>query len=467
MRRRRPTCRDDQTRVVSESPERTTSWLRRAGPADAVAIADLFLASFRATYDFPLAHTDESVRGWIRDEIVASAETWVAVEAPLSSAGGMAAAGGTIAGFMTLGESELDQLYVGPGSWGRGFGSRLLALAVTRRPDGLGLYTFQANSRARAFYEQRGFTIVDLDDGARNEERQPDIRYRWTPGAQALPGARAPLPAPSPASREEVRSADGTPIVAFRTGDGPPLILVHGATADHATFRVVGPMFARHHAVHAVDRRGRGASGDVAPYAIEREYEDLAAVIDAVASETRGPVDVVAHSFGGAVALGAATLTQNVRRLVLYESAAAVPGLDDPPPESVARLRALERAGDRAGLLRVFLREIVGLTDAKLAEFEASPVYQERLAAAPTVLRELIAGGPVDHAAAASLAAAVPVPVLQLLGSESAAFFGETTLLLDAALPAGRVVILDGQRHAAHHEAAEVFVAEVEAFLDR
>ena len=65
-----------------------------------MAIADLFLASFRATYDFPLAHTEESVRGWIRDEIVASAETWVAVEAPLSSAGGMAAAGGTIAGFM-------------------------------------------------------------------------------------------------------------------------------------------------------------------------------------------------------------------------------------------------------------------------------------------------------------------------------------------------------------------------------
>ena len=441
-----------------------------------MAIADLYLASFRSTYDFPLGHTDDDVRGWIRDEIVARAETWVAVEAPLSSAGGGAAGGvaggsvaaarGAVAGFMTLGESELDQLYVRPGSWGRGIGSRLLSLALTRRPGGLGLYTFQVNDRARAFYERHGFTIVDLDDGARNEERQPDIRYRWTP-ALALRGAGAPPGAPSPAEREEVRSADGTPIVAFRTGEGPPLILVHGATADHTTFRVVGPMFSRHHTVHAVDRRGRGASGDAAPYAIEREYEDLAAIIDAVAAEARGPVDVVAHSFGGAVALGAATLTRGVRRLVVYESAAAVPGLDDPPPEIVARLRALERTGDRAGLLRVFLREVVGMTDEKLAEFEASSVYPDRLAAAPTVLRELIAGGPVDHAAAASLAAAVPVPVLQLLGSESAPFFRETTLLLGTALPDGRVVILDGQRHAAHHEAADVFVAEVEAFLGR
>jgi pimeloyl-ACP methyl ester carboxylesterase len=226
-------------------------------------------------------------------------------------------------------------------------------------------------------------------------------------------------------------------------------------------------MFARSHEVHAIDRRGRGASGDGPSYAIEREYEDVAAVVDAIAARTGGPVDVLGHSFGGGVALGAATLTANIRRLVMYESAPAVPGLDAAPPEVVARLQALEAADDRAGLLRMFLRDIVGLDEAKLAEFEASPVYPERVAAAPTVLRELTAGGPADPALARRLAAAVSIPVLQLLGSASRPIFDTATRVLDAALPDGRIVILEGQRHAAHHEAPDVFVAEVEAFLRR
>jgi pimeloyl-ACP methyl ester carboxylesterase len=97
----------------------------------------------------------------------------------------------------------------------------------------------------------------------------------------------------------------------FSSGGGSPLGLVHGAAADHTTFRTVAPLFAGiagRFAVHAIDRRGRGASGDGPSYSIEREYEDVAAVVDAVASEagTGSGVDVVGHSFGGRVALGAA-----------------------------------------------------------------------------------------------------------------------------------------------------------------
>ena len=69
-----------------------------------------------------------------------------------------------------------------------------------------------------------------------------------------------------------VPSPDGTPIAVFTSGVGPPLVLVHGATADHTTFRVVGPLLARDFTVHAIDRRGRGASGDASRYTIEREY---------------------------------------------------------------------------------------------------------------------------------------------------------------------------------------------------
>ena len=103
-----------------------------------------------------------------------------------------------------------------------------------------------------------------------------------------------------------VASPDGADIAVFTTGHGLPLVLVHGASADHTTFRVVGPLFARRFAVHAIDRRGRGASGDTDPYAVEREYEDVAAVAEAIATDAGEPVAVIGHSFGGRVALGAA-----------------------------------------------------------------------------------------------------------------------------------------------------------------
>ncbi|HTC85884.1 MAG TPA: GNAT family N-acetyltransferase, partial [Candidatus Acidoferrum sp.] len=161
---------------------RMTSWLRRARDADGAVIAELYLAAFRAVYDFPLAHTDDEVRAWVRDVVVGTSETWVVVEAPLERAAvwPLTEDLGEIAGFVTISPGELDQLYIRPDSWGRGHGSRLLALAKVRSPEGLDLYTFQANARARAFYERHAFEVVDLDGGERNEERQPDIRYRWT-----------------------------------------------------------------------------------------------------------------------------------------------------------------------------------------------------------------------------------------------------------------------------------------------
>jgi pimeloyl-ACP methyl ester carboxylesterase len=261
-----------------------------------------------------------------------------------------------------------------------------------------------------------------------------------------------------------VTSEDGTPIAVFSAGDGPPLVLVHGATADHTTWRTSGPLLAARHTTHAVDRRGRGASGDAPGYAIEREFEDLVAVVESLAAESGGPVDVVGHSYGGRIELGAALLTRSLRRLIVYEGA--------PPPESgrgyqddglLARIEALVAAGDRDEALATFMRDIVGMPDVDLAAFRADPIWPRRAAAVETTIRELRAE--VSRAASLEALASVRQPVLQILGGASSPVFGEATRALDARLRNGRVITIDGARHAAHHTHAPAFVAAIEAFL--
>jgi pimeloyl-ACP methyl ester carboxylesterase len=276
-----------------------------------------------------------------------------------------------------------------------------------------------------------------------------------------------------------VQSPDGTPIAWFqyepRAGAKggaesglaalpPAVILVHGATADHTAFRVVGPILGERGLVIAIDRRGRGLSGDEPPYAIEREYEDLAAVVDWLSSQTAGPVDVVGHSFGGRVGLGAARLTGNLRRLVVYEGAPAAPGQAYQDSAMLARLDALEAGGDFDGLMAAFMGEVVGLSPEGIEAYRTSPTWPIRAAASPTALRELRAESGRD--ASAEHLAEVQIPVLQLVGGDSRRVFTDGIRVLDGLLANGRVVVLPGQRHAAHHTDPAGFVAAVEAFLD-
>ena len=95
--------------------------------------------------------------------------------------------------------------------------------------------------------------------------------------------------------------------------------MVHGATADHTALSRVIPLLEPDYTVHAMDRRGRGLSGDTPPYDITLEYADVARLVDQVATEAGDAVSLYGHSYGAICALGAATLTRNVRRLFLYE----------------------------------------------------------------------------------------------------------------------------------------------------
>jgi pimeloyl-ACP methyl ester carboxylesterase len=266
-----------------------------------------------------------------------------------------------------------------------------------------------------------------------------------------------------------VTSPDGASIAVFPTGSGRPLVLVHGATADHTTWRTSGPFLAAHHSLYAIDRRGRGDSIDPpagAPYAIEREFEDLAAVAGRVVDETAEPVDIVGHSYGGRIALGAALLTHAIRRLVVYEGAPPAPegpGFQDADARTLNRIETLVAVGDRDAALETFMREIVGMPEPELAAFRANPIWPRRAAAVDTTIRELRA----ETSPAGSLEAlgGVRQPVLQILGGDSSPAFAAATAALDARLRNGRVVTIPGARHAAHHTHAAAFVAAVESFL--
>lgn len=274
----------------------------------------------------------------------------------------------------------------------------------------------------------------------------------------------------------EATSTDGVTIAVFgvrspdrttRAGStSPPLLLVHGATADHTTWRAVGPRFAASRAAFAVDRRGRGASGDAPDYRIELEFDDIAAVAEAIVRTTGvGGVDLVGHSYGGRCGLGASLLTPTIRRLVVYEGAPAPPGVSYRPAGLVDAVRDALARGDDEGALTTFLCGIVGMSEGELDAYRANPVWPARVAAAHTILREVEA----EASPAASIAALrrVTVPVLLLLGSTSRSPFRIGTDALAAGLADAEIAVIDGAAHAAHHTHADEFVRVVEAFLDR
>ncbi len=281
----------------------------------------------------------------------------------------------------------------------------------------------------------------------------------------AEPLATRPDPRTAPAQSGPAQSAPAQPAPATMSGDRPPLLLVHGATADHTTWRAVGPRFAASRRVFAMDRRGRGASGDGPAYAIDLEFEDVAAAADAIGrSQGAAAIDVAGHSYGGRCALGASMRTTAIRRVVVYEGAPVPPGMSYRPPGLVEAVRAALGRGDNEAALSTFLAGIVGMSDAALEAYRRDPVWPARVQAAHTILREIEAeAGPAASIEALRTAA---VPVLLVLGSISRSPFRIGTEALATALADATVVTIEGAAHAAHHTHAPAFVAAVESFLD-
>lgn len=266
------------------------------------------------------------------------------------------------------------------------------------------------------------------------------------------------------AASTQVVSRDGTRIAVFVSGEGRPLVVVPGTTSDHTTWRLVLPFLEPQASVHAVDRRGRGASGDGPAYSLEREQEDVAAVVDAATAATGAPVDLLGHSYGGNVAFGAVALTDNVRKLVLYEGW-PVPNIAHrtTAPELMDHLESLLAQGEAEAALETFYRDVVKMPAEEVDSVKAGPTWPARVAAAHTIPRELRAFG--EQPLAPEQAARLTVPVLLLVGGDSPEEIRADPEIVAKALPDARIRVLEGESHIAHLTAPSAFAGEVLSFL--
>jgi pimeloyl-ACP methyl ester carboxylesterase len=256
-----------------------------------------------------------------------------------------------------------------------------------------------------------------------------------------------------------ILSTDGTPIGLWKTGSGPAVLAVHGTAADHSAWAAVVPLLADSFTVYAMDRRGRGASGDAADYSIEREFNDVAAAVDALP----GPVHLYGHSFGATCAAEAALRSGNLASLVLYEGGPKPRGLRFIPDDFVAQLEHLIESGDREDAVATFMLKVAGVAPHELDRLRHSPAWPARLAAAHTIPRELRAIN--DYGAEMDSFAGITVPVLLLVGSETEARRRAMATALTRVLPDNRVTELPGQRHAAHQTAPAQFASVIRDFL--
>lgn len=238
-------------------------------------------------------------------------------------------------------------------------------------------------------------------------------------------------------------------------------MLVHGTTADHTTtWRLVLPELEQRFSVYAMDRRGRGRSGDSPAYDLQREAEDVAAVVDWIG----GPVSVLGHSHGGLCAIEAALLTMNLRRLILYEGV-PLRGADDFKPGVIERLDAALRKGDVEDVLIGLLRDVAEMPPEEIAQLRSQPdAWRVRLANARTIPRELRACE--RYVFAPDRFRELRTPTLLLVGGDSPPRELASATRVADALPDARITVLAGQQHVAMYTAPDTFVKEVVQFLE-
>jgi pimeloyl-ACP methyl ester carboxylesterase len=255
---------------------------------------------------------------------------------------------------------------------------------------------------------------------------------------------------PTPGS---VQSQDGTTIGYLRVGEGPPLVMVHGSLGVAEAWLAVANLLADSFTCYLMDRRGRGRSGDASEYSIEREYQDVAAVLAAAGAKPH----LIGHSYGAVCALGA-DLEAPVDKLILYEPPAGV--LFGPEVEDYRQAIA---AGDPEKALEIGITKIVGVSREQFELMRANPMFPVFKALAPGWVREIQQieklGTSLERYRT------IESPVLMLLGTDTSESLKNSTAALLRVLKNARVSALPGEGHGALRTAPELVAQRVREFL--
>jgi pimeloyl-ACP methyl ester carboxylesterase len=255
-----------------------------------------------------------------------------------------------------------------------------------------------------------------------------------------------------------VRSRDGTTIAFDRSGEGPPVILVGGAFNDRSAVAPLAAQLERHFTAVAYDRRGRGESGDASGYAVDREVDDLEALI----VDAGGSAFVYGQSSGAVLALEAAARGLPITKLALFEPPYIVDGSRPRPPEDLAtQLAELTSSGRRDDAVELFITKAVGLPADAVDEMRAAPMWPALEGVAHTLAYDTHIMGAGNRLPTERLAS-VTVPTLVVDSAGSPAWLREAAQAVAETLPEARRRTLEGQFH---EVAVEVLGPAVEEFF--
>ncbi|MEN3284223.1 MAG: hypothetical protein V7607_5363 [Solirubrobacteraceae bacterium] len=252
-----------------------------------------------------------------------------------------------------------------------------------------------------------------------------------------------------------VTSADGTAIAFDRLGAGAPVILSAGAFNDRSTTAPLARALAQRFTAVNYDRRGRGDSADAPEYSVEREIEDIAALI----AEAGGAAAVFGYSSGANLVLNAAGAGLAITRLALYEPPFVVDDSRPRPPDDMAdRLAKLIAAGRRGDAVELFQTEVIGMPPEVVAQMREAPFRPGMEAIAHTLVYDATIVG--DLTLPTELVASIAAPTLVIDGEQSPPVMRAAAQAVADTLPNGRRQSLAGQDHTIDPQATAPVVAD-------
>ncbi|MCU1524663.1 MAG: alpha/beta hydrolase [Microbacteriaceae bacterium] len=255
-----------------------------------------------------------------------------------------------------------------------------------------------------------------------------------------------------PDATATVQSADGTTIAYEEAGEGRPLIVIGGAFNHRHSADVLKEQLAPHFTVYVHDRRGRGESGDTAPYSIEREVED----VDALIAAAGGSVYVYGHSSGAMLAMEAASRGSAITKLAVYEPPYTADP-DDPTPLSDGGVQAAIDAGDRELAAENFMR-LTGMDENSIQWVKQAPFWPGMVAMAHTLPYDLALTG--DGRVPTDRLAAITASTLVMDGGTSPGWAGRAAASVAAAIPGARRLTVEGQDHGVDQTVLAPLLAE-------